>query len=193
MDEKKKIARATGLEICLAKNGGDFRGSIWLGAFVGFVITLFLSSLFPGIGHLIGGSIGGLAAGIIARGGMLNGAIAGFLAGIFGGIIIAILAIVGLAAVGGVTGGILSGLLGGLIGLAVGVIAIILAILSDGIHDWRTRRRIAGKIAAFPFFTCSRNAMSTSQFRKQGTLSLHFYGVLNLLLEHHSHIAIYQS
>jgi hypothetical protein len=47
-------------------------GSIWLGAFVGFLITLVLGWLFPGIGHLIGGFIGGLAAGVIARGGMLN-------------------------------------------------------------------------------------------------------------------------
>jgi hypothetical protein len=83
----------------MAKNGGDFMGSIWLGAFVGFLTTLLLGWLFPGIGHLIGGLIGGFAAGIIARGGMLKGALAGFLAGIFGGIIITILAVVGLAIV----------------------------------------------------------------------------------------------
>jgi hypothetical protein len=37
-------------------------GSLRLGAFVGFVITLLLGWLFSGIGHLIGGFIGGLLA-----------------------------------------------------------------------------------------------------------------------------------
>jgi len=59
--------------------------NLWLGAFVGFLITLLFGWLFPGVGHLISGLIGGFAAGIIARGGMLKEALAGFLAGIFGG------------------------------------------------------------------------------------------------------------
>ncbi len=67
-------------------------GSIWLGAFVGFLVMVVLAFLFPGIGSLIGLFIGGLVAGLVARG-IFKGLIAGFLAGIFGGIIIAILAI----------------------------------------------------------------------------------------------------
>ena len=43
-------------------------GSIWLGAFVGFLLTVVIAFLFPGIGHLVGGFIGGLVAGLIARG-----------------------------------------------------------------------------------------------------------------------------
>ena len=62
-------------------------GSIWLGAFVGFLVILVLAFLFPGIGHLVGGFIGGLVAGLVARG-VGRGLVAGFLAGIFGGIII---------------------------------------------------------------------------------------------------------
>jgi|WetSurMetagenome_2_1015567.scaffolds.fasta_scaffold03158_9 hypothetical protein len=60
------------------KVNGDFMASLWVGAFVGFVITLLLGLLFPGIGHLIGGFIGGFVAAIIARGGMLRGSISGF-------------------------------------------------------------------------------------------------------------------
>jgi hypothetical protein len=92
----------------IRKNGGNFMGSLWLGALVGFIITLAIGWLFPGIGHLIGGLIGGFIAGIIARGGILTGALAGFLAGIFGGIIITILAIAGLTVVGGISGGIMA-------------------------------------------------------------------------------------
>ena len=43
-------------------------GSIWLGAFVGFLVVLVLGFLFPGIGHLLGGFIGGIVAGLIAKG-----------------------------------------------------------------------------------------------------------------------------
>jgi len=76
-------------------------GSLWLGTFVGFLITLILGFLFLGIVHLIGGLIvGGFVAGIIAWGGLLRGALAGFLAGIFGGKMAAIFAILGLV-VGG--------------------------------------------------------------------------------------------
>ena len=57
-------------------------GSIWLGAFVGFLVVLVFGFLFPGIGHLIGGFIGGIVAGLIAKGAG-RGLIAGFLAGIF--------------------------------------------------------------------------------------------------------------
>jgi hypothetical protein len=35
-------------------------GNLWLGAFVGFLITMFLGFIFPFLGHLIGGFIGGL-------------------------------------------------------------------------------------------------------------------------------------
>ena len=67
-------------------------GSIWLGAFVGFLVTVVIAFLFPGVGHLVGGFLGGLVAGLVARG-VGKGLIAGFLAGIFGGIIIAILSL----------------------------------------------------------------------------------------------------
>ena len=79
-------------------------GSIWLGAFVGFLVVLVLGFLFPGIGHTGGSFISGIVAGLIMKSAG-RGLIAGFLAGIFGGIIIAILAIVGLAIVGGVATG----------------------------------------------------------------------------------------
>jgi hypothetical protein len=59
--------------------------NLWCGAFVGFVVTLILGWMFPGIGHLIGGLIGGFVAGLIAGEGMGRGALAGFIAGIFGG------------------------------------------------------------------------------------------------------------
>lgn len=58
-----------------------------MGAFVGFLFTLALGFLFPGIVHLIGGFIDGFIAGLIAKGAG-RGAIAGFMAGTFGGIII---------------------------------------------------------------------------------------------------------
>ncbi len=41
---------------------------LWLGVFVGFIITLMLGLNYPGIGHLFGGFIGGLIAGAIVRG-----------------------------------------------------------------------------------------------------------------------------
>jgi hypothetical protein len=107
------------------RNKGDSVESLWPGAFVGFVVTLILGWMFPGLGHLIGGLVGGFVAGLIAGGGMGKGALAGFLAGIFGGIIIAVLAFTGLVLVGGFAAGILGGIFGGLAGLAVGFIAII--------------------------------------------------------------------
>jgi hypothetical protein len=113
--------------LILRSKGGSM-GNLWLGAFVGFLVTLILGWMFPGIGHLVGGLIGGFVAGLIAGGGMMKGALAGFLAGIFGGIIIAILAFIGLALVGGIAGGILGGIFGGIAGLAIGIIAIIFAI-----------------------------------------------------------------
>ena len=60
-------------------------GSIGLGAFVGFIVTVILSIMYPGIGYILGGFLGGLIAGLIARG-VLGGAIAGFLAGVFSAI-----------------------------------------------------------------------------------------------------------
>lgn len=75
---------------------GDCMGSLWLGAFVGFLAKLILEWMFPGIGHLVGGLIGGFVAGLMA-GGVGRGALAGFLAGIFGEIIFAIFVFTGFA------------------------------------------------------------------------------------------------
>jgi uncharacterized protein YqgC (DUF456 family) len=42
-------------------------GNLWLGAFVGFLVTLILGWMSPGLGHLIGGFIGGFVAGLILK------------------------------------------------------------------------------------------------------------------------------
>jgi len=54
--------------------------SLWLGAFIGFLVIAVIGGPFPIVGHLIGG----LIAGLVAGGGMSRGALSGFLAGIFG-------------------------------------------------------------------------------------------------------------
>jgi len=70
--------------------------SLWLAAFVGFLVTVVLGAAFPIIGHLIGG----LVAGLIAGGGIGRGALAIGIAAIilsfFGAIV---------AAIGGLIGG----------------------------------------------------------------------------------------
>ena len=53
---------------------------MWFGAFVGFLVIVFLGLWFPIIAQLTGG----LVAGVIAEGGAGRGALAGFLAGILG-------------------------------------------------------------------------------------------------------------
>ncbi len=142
------------------KKGGDFMGSLWLGALVGFLITLVLGWLFPGIGHLIGGLIGGFVAGIIARGGILTGALAGFLAGIFGGIIITLLAVVGLAVIGGVSGGIMGGAFRRLGWAGSWSNSDYPCYLwSDRVNDRRIHRRFAGKITTPIFFICLRKVV----------------------------------
>ena len=82
-------------------------GSILLGAFVGFIVTLLLGVtlglLLPFVGVLIGMFLGGFVAGVIA-GGVVRGAIAGLLAGLLGAVIIVILALVGATLLGGLIG-----------------------------------------------------------------------------------------
>lgn len=65
------------------------RGSLWLGAFVGFLVIVFLGLWLPVVAQFIGG----IVAGVIAKGGAGRGALAGFLEGIFGGIIVAVFAV----------------------------------------------------------------------------------------------------
>jgi hypothetical protein len=50
--------------------------SVGLGAFVGFLVTVGLGIVYPGVGHLLGGFIGGIIAGLVARG-ILGGSFAG--------------------------------------------------------------------------------------------------------------------
>lgn len=76
--------------------------SIGLGAFIGFIITVILGIIYPGVGHIFGGFIGGLIAGLIARG-IIGGAIAGFLAGVLSAITLSILAFLGFVVYGGIT------------------------------------------------------------------------------------------
>jgi Family of unknown function (DUF5518) len=93
------------------KRPGFGMRSVWLGAFVGFIIAVAVYWLqgFSPQGGFIGGFIGGLVAGLIA-GGVSKGTRTGLLAGIFGGFIIAILATIGFIAGGtfqsGTNGGI---------------------------------------------------------------------------------------
>jgi hypothetical protein len=87
------------------------RGSIGLGAFVGFLLLIFLGFI-----PILGALIAGLVAGLIARGAG-RGAAAGFVAGIVGAVVVALLLTVGGAAIGGLFGlAGLGGLLGGLVG-----------------------------------------------------------------------------
>jgi hypothetical protein len=87
------------------------RGSIGLGAFVGFLLLVFLGFI-----PILGALIAGLVAGLIARGAG-RGAAAGFVAGILGAVVIALLLTVGGATIGGLFGlAGLGGLLGGLVG-----------------------------------------------------------------------------
>ena len=67
-------------------SGDDCMGSLWLGAFVGFLVTLIFEWMFPG-GHLVGELIGGFGG--VHGWGVGRGALAGFLAVIFGGIMFA--------------------------------------------------------------------------------------------------------
>ena len=110
-------------------NGDLGLGSIGLGAFVGFIITVVLGIIFPGVGHIFGGFIGGLIAGLIARG-IIGGAIAGFLAGVFSAIVLAILAFLGFVFFGGITYGFLGALFGGISRFSTGIIVLILGVLA---------------------------------------------------------------
>jgi len=86
-------------------------GSIGLGAFVGFLLLIFLGFI-----PILGALIAGVVAGLIARGAG-RGAAAGFVAGILGAVVVALLLTVGGAAIGGIFGlAGLGGLLGGLVG-----------------------------------------------------------------------------
>jgi hypothetical protein len=111
------------------RTAGVKMGNLWLGAFVGFLVTVLLGWIIPGLGLLAGHLIGGLVAGVIARGGIGRGALAGFLAGIFGGIILAVIAIIATGTIGGILGGLFGGILGVLTGVVLGIIAIIVSIV----------------------------------------------------------------
>jgi hypothetical protein len=43
-------------------------GRFGLGIFIGFVVTVVISLMYPGIGHIGGGLLGGLISGLIVRG-----------------------------------------------------------------------------------------------------------------------------
>jgi hypothetical protein len=95
------------------------KGSIGLGAFVGFLLLIFI-----GVIPILGALIAGFVAGLIARGAG-RGAVAGFVAGILGAVIVALLLTVGGATIGGIFG---SAGLGGLFGGLVGGAAVLLSL-----------------------------------------------------------------
>lgn len=110
-------------------NGDYGLASIGLGALVGFIITVALGIIYPGLGYILGAFVGGIIAGVIARG-IIGGAIAGFIAGVFSAIALAILAFLGFVAYGGLTHGFLGVLFGGLAGLALGIIVLIIGVFA---------------------------------------------------------------
>jgi hypothetical protein len=95
------------------------KGSIGLGAFVGFLLLIFLGFI-----PVLGALIAGIVAGLIARGAG-RGAAAGFVAGILGAVIVALLLTAGGATIGGLFGlASLGGLLGGLVGGAAVLLSL---------------------------------------------------------------------
>lgn len=95
-------------------------GSIWIGAFIGFVVTVALSILHVGfwLSYLAGGFLAGSWLEEWEEGPLQA----------FGGIILAILESIGLIVVGTLTGGFVGGLNGLLNGVIVGIVLLVLAI-----------------------------------------------------------------
>jgi len=100
----------------------DELGSLFLGAFVGFLIIAFAGAVLPIIAHLIGGFF----AGLIARRGMAKGALAGLIAGVLGGFIATILLISGLMSLSGLLGKLIEGFMTEALGVAIRIVAILL-------------------------------------------------------------------
>lgn len=107
-------------------------GNVGLGTFVGFLITMILSIMYPGVGHILGGLLGGLIAGLIA-GGMFGGSIAGFASGVLSSVAMAFIAMIGFAWFGGSTYGILGAFVGGIVGTALSIIISGVAVVASAI------------------------------------------------------------
>lgn len=107
-------------------------GSVGLGTFVGFLITVILGIMYPGVGHILGGLLGGLIAGLIARG-MFGGSIAGFAAGVLSAVALAFIALIGFAWYGGANYGVLGAFLGGIVGTALSIIISVVAVIASTI------------------------------------------------------------
>lgn len=117
-------------------------GSIGLGAFIGFLITVALGIIFPGAGHILGAFLGGIVAGLIARG-IIGGTIAGILSGVFSAIILVILAFFGFAlhaeANLGFIGALVSGIAGAALSIIVGVVGAVASAIGGFIGGLMSR------------------------------------------------------
>ncbi len=102
--------------------------NVGLGVLVGFLVTVSLSIMYPGVGFLFGGFVGGIIAGLVAKG-ALGGTMAGLLSGIFSSIAVAILTFLKFMVEGAITNGALGFVFGGLAGLGLGIIVLVVGIL----------------------------------------------------------------
>jgi hypothetical protein len=122
--------------------GSGTLGSIGLGAFIGFLITVVMGILFPGAGYIIGGFLGGIVAGLIARS-ALGGVFAGFLSGIGGAVILVILALIGsiisFQSDWGFFGALVSGIADVALSIIVAVVVAVVSIIGGFIGGFLSR------------------------------------------------------
>ena len=105
-------------------------GRFGLGIFVGFVVTVVISLMYPGIGHIGGGLLGGFIAGLIVRG-AFKGAFAGFVVGVLSAILLGLIALTGFAWAGGEGYGLLGVFLAGIVGTALSILVSIVATVAS--------------------------------------------------------------